>query len=206
MLRYIFGLLTFALALWAGTVHADTSRFVYPVATVAAHGTLPFVRDDPRPAFHIHKGSANAADRAAYRQAEARFDAVPACLTATGHPADHYDLTRVDWDALTDGKAVELCLFRLINFVGTDRIDPYLNALGFDVTTGPKIEEVTDHATGTTRIVQTFAISLQRDRGLGTKAPNQTLFRGTLFPQSATINLSTSHGDITHIQFSLNTL
>ena len=207
MLRYIFGMIAFGLALWAAAARAQSHDFIYAEVTVQAHAPQAFTSDDPNLRLHIHGASAIASERRAYARVERQLDAIPACLTAEGHPPGQYDLTRVNWASFDDDKAIEVCMFRLINFVGTDQIHPYFTALGFAVHHIKPFEETVSYETGETRMVQAYSIGLIRDRRWTLhKAPNQALFRGTLFPRAASIHLSTSDGEITHIQFSLNTL
>lgn len=207
MLRVIFGVAAFAVAMWAGSARAQAGDFVVTRDQVADHAPLPFVSDDPNPALHRHGGSGNAAMRASYLRAEAAFAQVTDCLTPDGHPQGHFDLTRVNWAHLQTEEAVEVCVFRLLNIVGTDRIAAYFTALGFDVTQGPSITRVISHDTNTIRTEATWNAGLKRDRSWGSdKAANQALFDGTLLPRAASIDMSIAQGEIVFVSFGLTTL
>ncbi len=204
MLRYIFGLLAFALALWAASAQAQA--FVYSEDAVIRHEPRPFVSDDANLALHLHQGAANAATRARYMRAEAQFPDVRFCLKPDGHPQGAFDLTQVNWAALNTDESVEVCMFRLLNFVGTDELVPYFEGLGFTVTAIPPYAQIISYDPVKRRMVTSYSAGLMRDRSLIGKAEVQVLFNGTVLPHSASIGLVVSEGALVQIHFSLNTL
>ncbi len=206
MLRYIFGIIAFALALWAASAQAQSNEFVYSEDTLGAHEPRQFVSDDANLALHLHQGAANAATRARYVRAEAQYPNAQSCLKPDGHPEGAFDLTQVNWAALNTDESVEVCMFRLLNLVGTDQLVPYFENLGFTVSAIPPYEQIIAYDPVQRRTVTNYSAGVSRDRSLFGKADIQALFGRTIFPHSASIGLVISENALVQIHFGLNTL